>query len=561
MALTDVMAFRVSSNLDMPADSFNAELSSSDTFETAVAKEAASLKAGFDGVNYPQLDGFIDSYSLKITPRGFTANASGRDKISRLLDRRVRYLYAKITPSPTPTEVDVVRVGTFYASEIARELVAAVGLTLSWECRDYTLKTDYSAVGRVIDILQDLVSPWSQVEMLKVDIWSRGGTVFARSRPSSFSADNIWDFSVNPTDARIGEISVGKKKLPFIGRVVLHGMDTGAGSNGVAVIQPYEVEVVRATEVKDALGKVTSRTITTERFRYPDEITLSRHSITWVSNGSVLDKDKEEYTDLDYKQPPLYDADGRRLNPPLLLNETTRIWGNVASRKGPYRWEQISSHKKHLGYDSTERLRQSDEEIHEWNESKKVLEPKSKVIKEYSEAAFGMVEEVTSTYGYDSKKGDWTIESTVTQMNSGHLPQFGLSSSIGSAGSTDSKGVTELKFTISTDPYAEDISYSNPHLDLGDLHYILEQFKQVSGKWEYAISFTGVAMPWLLKGSTFQLVNIPLGRLLKTGTVFASEKFLSLPVCMITGREFQYSEGSENPEMTHNIAAVAWSSS
>jgi hypothetical protein len=85
-------------------------------------------------------------------------------------------------PDPIPYAV-----GAFRASEIAREIVESCGLSLSWECRDYTLLEDFDASGRCVDLLHRLIEPWCQVERFRADVRAEhrllpAVTLFARRR-------------------------------------------------------------------------------------------------------------------------------------------------------------------------------------------------------------------------------------------------------------------------------------------------------------------------------------------------------------------------------------------
>lgn len=563
MALDRVTSFRISSSLEAPADGFDADLASSSTFAAAVAGEAVSLNAGLikqDGapVTYPQLDGLVDRYRLRIGHNGTTASVTGRDLVAKLLDRRVRRLYAKSRPDPVPFGIDEVIVGTFTASQVVNELIVSVGLTMAWECRDYTLREDFSAVGRIIDIVTRLTQPLNLTQMFKVDVWARGTTVYVKQRPGVIPVpDVVIDMQAQPRMLRAAEITVEKLRLPFIGLVVLRGMRLGGGPGGAIVLQPFVKVEERTIDTKDANGNLKSRTWTREEKQMPDDIMLTRHTIMYLAEtgGAGLAREKEEFTEWQWTLGK-YDTVGRRIAKPELLSEKTRVFGIVNTNR---QWDQISEHHRIIGYDEKKRVRTDDETKFDRNPSSGAIDPTERTLKEYDEISNGMIEEITSKYSFDSTGRKWTMDNSVTQRNHGGLQQFGLSSAPGLAGGGQAGDQIQIEEIISTDPLAQDINFSDPNFDESDLRFLLEQLRAVSGKWEYELRIPQVAMPWVQKGMTILLTNIPLGRKNLNGGAFEAAQLLTLPAALITGRDFKYDESGSSPSMKAELIAKAWS--
>jgi len=561
MALKEVTSFRILSSVDAPADGFDVSLASSKTFVEAVANEAVELKAGLADPDtglpmlVSQLTGVVDRYRLQVGSNGTTATAVGRDNLAKTLDGRVRWMFPR-----SPIEnvdlrlIDQVHVGTWKASQIASMLVEKAGLTLAWECRDYTLTTDFSAVGRIYDLLHQLVQPWNVTEMFKVDVFVKGTVVFCSPRKgATTSAELVIDVGATPKKIRASELSIEKRKLRLIGRV---SMTNGAGGDGDGgggtVLQNFIKEEESLAETFESSGALKSRTVTVTHTMMPDKIMLDRTSTTWIASGVSTAKQKEERTEWDWA-PSAYDSQGRRVKRPKLKGETTRVWGIVDEA-----WVQTEEQGRSLAYDSKERVIADDETNKSMDSTTGELTPSSRVLKEYTEIASGMTEEVTSTYAWDSGKQQFFLEELKVQRNHGGLQQFGLSGGASGEGGSGSESSETWVETISTDPLAEDVTLSGGGLlTHDDFLFLVSQLRQESGKWQYEIRITQVAIPWAVKGLTVQLVNIPVGKTLRGG-VFEADGAISLPPGVLTARSFSYDEGGQSPSATATLTVLAW---
>src|SRR4030095_15961053 len=132
-------------------------------------------------------DGVVDSYEFADDATGKTiTRVSGRDHMARLRTTPCRRVYRN---GPAPTVLDgqfrIPEVeGVVAASEIAAAICSVAGLTLQWECPDYLVHDQFSAVGRPLDLLQSLVRPFSLLpEMRRVDGFALRRVVSCRRRP------------------------------------------------------------------------------------------------------------------------------------------------------------------------------------------------------------------------------------------------------------------------------------------------------------------------------------------------------------------------------------------
>ena len=127
MATLGVQQFRIDSSLELPADSYAAELPSATPFLEASPNDAVKLTAGFTDASgtytVGHLEGGIDEYGLTLTPDRLLAQITGRDQIAKLLDRTSRTLYLVSPPTPGQEPDVPYVVGTFLASEVARQVV------------------------------------------------------------------------------------------------------------------------------------------------------------------------------------------------------------------------------------------------------------------------------------------------------------------------------------------------------------------------------------------------------------------------------------------------------
>lgn len=239
----------VNASLAQPAATWMADVPGIDFFLGASSEDRVSFTASYDLDGEPQTldlvtEGVIDIYHLGGSAgRGakMSCQCEGRDQMAHLLDGQFRLVYRN---GPAPTVVDGALTipevqGLFAASEIARQVAEARGLTLIWDCPDYMVQEMFQAVGRPIDILGSLVRPFMLVAPRQVDVFTEGATVVCRQRTLVPVAPPENTFSIH--DARIKILGARKFRTDRIGLVSLQGMSTpgaptpgegGAGGGG-----------------------------------------------------------------------------------------------------------------------------------------------------------------------------------------------------------------------------------------------------------------------------------------------------------------------------------------
>lgn len=215
--------FTVDASLELPSDQYTADVAGSDVYQQAHATDRVSLRAGDGG---PVIDdGSIDDYILTVEPTRITGSIRGRDPMARLLDTQVNQIYQSGPPPEVVSgEVTVpIAYGLFLASGIAAYVVQRAGLALSWECPDYVIHESFNAVGRPIDVLLQLVRPFSLREARKVDVFLDSGTVICRQRSLPVPvAPAVNTFAAR--DLRIKSLRLRKFRTDRIGHLTLRGM-------------------------------------------------------------------------------------------------------------------------------------------------------------------------------------------------------------------------------------------------------------------------------------------------------------------------------------------------
>lgn len=235
------MKFEISSSLAKAADVWTAEVPDADFFLEASPEDRVTLSAGYMQDGEPQritlIDaGVIDYYRLTMgTDWKLKVQLQGRDQMARLQDVEYRQVFRN-GPAPAVTDgaITVPELeGRFMASEIAATIAAAAGLALQWEAPDYPVNDYFQAVGRPIDLITQLVRPFSLLEARTVDVFTQGATLYVRQRQLAPIAPAVNTFTVK--DARIKSLQVRKFQTDKIGLVSLQGMlvpTNGAGAGG-----------------------------------------------------------------------------------------------------------------------------------------------------------------------------------------------------------------------------------------------------------------------------------------------------------------------------------------
>lgn len=563
MATIDGKSFHLDSSLELAADSFTLDVPGTQDYREAAETDVVRLKAGFTdaatGLHYEvgQVVGPADAYEISIDPKEMTCRVSGRDSMAELIGRRFakRYLRAQPTPEeqaamdghtfadePDPI---VYAVGSFNASEIAREVVAFCGLSLSWECRDYTLLEDFDASGRCLDILKRLIEPWCQVDRCRVDLFAEGDTIAARPRQSPMVSG--WSYPWN--HAGIKHVTVRRQIGKRYGRVSLFGklVPKGLTDGGGGIYQPSELEETSVSETKDEADNVLQRVVRTTTYRMPEKIVLRSREQTFDRQGGALKLVKDEQRENEWETIPYTDA--RASKNPRQLRASTLVAGIHPNDKAKIfqhiRREDVSFSYETEGYQDMTTTR-----TWELNLTKRQLAETERVVRVLKEIEHLKTEEVTSTYKAKTS-GEFYLAHMQTNESAGLRPggpRPGRTITIGS-GDTGTQEPLTLEAVVSDHVWAEDVQYSNPNLEQEDLDWILAQMQAASGQWEYSLAIDYVAMPWIRKGDVIEITGL---------TAEDGVTPIQIGPALIVTQGLNYDESSTAPQMVSRLSAVWW---
>lgn len=510
MAELSAVRFRVDSTLGYPADEWEAEASTSAVYVSASPADRVTLRAGFvdaSGVAHTATlidQGVVDEYWLEMTPEGVRSRLRGRDPMAAALDRMFRKRYRRWPPAgavsqaeagAAPTGEQGEAVGRFMASEVAREAVAWAGLELAWQAPDYELREDFEAAGRVIDVLQRLVEPWSQPEPFRVDVFVQGRRVVVRQRSLSPTPDPQNVLSVR--DARLRSWQMVKRRPLKFGRVRLEGMRLGPGVSEAQAEAPargFVVEVTESTQY-DAGGELVARVVEETTLRVPERVAVQVLRRTYDAGGLV----SEEVVDNDWSEPAL-DARGA-VEAPVLLGSTKTISGYEPESKI---WRVLRQELTGYQYDAERRLRVETTRRLELDAEANAMVERERVVRGLGDHGGDLVRETTEIYQRDEETGQLTLQQRDQRLTGGLRPGGPPKGRLGAVGAAPL--VVERVF--STDADAQDVTYANPHLGSAELERIMAQYAAAHGRREVEIRVVGVTMPWLLRGSVLQFSGL-----------------------------------------------------
>ena len=585
-------SFRIQSNLGLPADQFDADLTSHTDFIGAKETDRISLSMGLRKSDGTEVtighikDGVVDEYILKLTPNGLIVSVRGRDPMAVLLDRNVNKTYVRAATQggfATRTNADasiktlapeLAPVGRYRASEIAADVLAEVSSTLqlSWQVRDYEWRDgDFNASGRPLDILRQLADPWNQAEQSPVDVFVQGDSIIVLNRPPVPPADAGYRFHVR--DARIKDFTWIRRPPRRLGRVILEGMliqkvgtlgvATGEPSNPTLDIEERNIREVENSEegiIRGPDGLIIATTSSTMRYRMPDGVLLFQVKSTHTQRGNGLDLTQRE-TVTNTWETVEYDQGGRPLKQPNQLSGQTTIEGiHPSDKSGTF--QVLRTEDQGFDYDSDGYLKMTAVLKKELNLKSRLLEKRELVTRNYRDTGPGFVELTTSTFRFNSKANRFDAGQHEVVTNGGvrpggpgrskiiFIPKNANGNPNPGAPDTGMLVPVQLEKVISTDPKAVDFTYSNPNLTLEDLEVIMVQLEEGSSLWETELSFMAVSMPWLRRGSVIFLYGLEAA----DGTPIV------LKPAVVVEVNTNYDESSATPSMLSQVRAVYWSS-
>jgi hypothetical protein len=583
-------SFSIKSLLSRPAADFDADVPGSAEFIAASEADRVTLEAGYqDLAGTPTFisqvtKGIVDEWELTLSPAVVASRVRGRDPLTLLLERPVMMVFPR---SPERQQVETVAtqaegggnyrivnpeqspLGRWTARTIAGAVIARLNedlpvgeqLSLSWQVRDYEIRTDYSASGRPVDILGELAEPWNQAAPTAVDVLIEGLVVIIRNRQPIPPAEYTFALA----DARIKRLTITKRRPRRTGQVTLSGMSVQIEGNGLVGVQLPDPTV----DVEETPNR-TSITVTTPTgtftYRMPDGVLIRSEKVVFGEMGNGLEMISRETTENDWTVVQ-YD-NMRPLNAPNQLRQRVVVEGIHPSDTTARTFQVLRTEDVTFEYDTQEFLYRTTSTKRELNLRGGDMRLTERVVKDYDETGPLRYEIVTTTARWNDRIGYWTLVNRDGAPASGYRPggpgrskvtwiPGGMRPGLNNSGTLIPVMIQE---TISTAPDAEPLIYSNDNLTLEELRVIFNQIAQASGLWEYELAIECITMPWLKKHVGIQFT----GARDADGTLIPFHPDLPagyLRPALIVEHQLRYVEG-EGPDassLTSMVRAVYWS--
>jgi hypothetical protein len=571
--------FRIESTVELSSSLYSAETPDSELYRAAARTDQMNLSMGLlDDTLTPLtiaqiIGGTIDEYEITVTPSSLVGRVRGRNQAARALDTTFnkKYLRTPITPVLASAVVPLVDsvgnvlpvvptvYGRFMASHVAGEACSFAGVGLSWQIPDYELLVDFTASGRVIDILHTLVAPWVLVEPFRADIYVEGDTLYVKPRPFPITAPN---YSFTLADARRNQITIRKRPARRVGTVTLRGARVGVGMTGPSGAGglsggPFTSGEQVETELHesfDPAGNLITRVSKISTYRLPDHVLTKQEKATYATSTNEETGEStfgraegeliiNEWTTVQYDQRGAI-SQARQLSQIVQIDRVDPDDPDKVDRI----WETDTTE---FNYDVLRFLTGTTTKKQKFNLETHTLDDSELIVKTLTDVGPLLVEQIVETYDITTTPPG--LRQRDVQTNGGHRPGGpGRSTPIKSPGNADKGGSEQITLIrqINTEIDAVDVVYQNENLNLSQLQVIMNQFVAAASLWEYEILFQGVAMPWLKRGATVQFTNI-----------YAEDGVtpLPLPNLYITEVRSEYDESKVDAEQVSSIRAFGWS--
>lgn len=592
----EAQSFSIRCPLDRPASDFEAEVPGTQVFVDASEADRMTLEAGYrDAAGQETLvgqirKGIVDEWELTLAPTTASSTVRGRDPMDWLLQRPIAIIFPRSParevletiagPADGGGNVRTLTVaqaphGRWQASQIAAYIVATVNatlpldqqLTLSWETRDYEIRSDYSASGRPLDVLRDLAEPWNQVPAFAIDVLMNGLTIVVRNRQPIPPPDYVLPI----TDARLRQVTVTKRRPRRYGQVVLSGMSVqieGEGLIGEDLPDPT-VEIEETPNRTEITIKAPTGTLT---YRMPDGALLHAEKPVFAGGpAGITEMIKRETIDNEWTEVQ-YD-NGRPLGQARQVTQHTLIEGVHPKDKTVRVFRVLGDETVTYEYDTQEYLvRVTAEKREVPHKAPGTFELKEKITKDYTDV-YGSPpqhEIVTSAWRWENKAGIWLLKNRDAVTVSGYRPGgpsgfkgFFIPADPDAKPGANNSGQlipVMLEAVVSADPHAEPFAYGNENLTYGDLVFILSQLTAASGLWPYELAFPGVTMPWIKKHVGIQFTGcrdgagalIPFHANLPPG-------HLRPALILETGLRYVEGEGLDASTLESQVRGIYWS--
>ena len=434
------------------------------------------------------------------------------------------------------------------------------------------MKEDFEASGRSLDIIRRLIEPFNLTEQFKTDIFVQGSTLFIRQRKETPPADV--DASFAALDARIQRMTIRKRFAPIWGTITLSGLleprgvTEEVGVGGGIILVSGTVEEITSTETFDPSGKRVGLIVTTAIIRMPDRKELSNVTQKFILDGpppgntSLVQEDRifNEYESVRLSR-------AGPLNQARQLTQVIESFGIPPKSIDPTQTFQLCERQEtewgydELGFESAETKRifklrkdavlgvEVDGTI---IKGLGISETRREIIT-VRDVEFLKTQEITSIFEKDKDTQKLVLKSVTTATSAGLRPagiRPPLPSGVGGGDSVPQEQI-QLVETISTDPRAVDIRFSNKHMDADDLEFIMDKFRKSSGLFEYELIIDYVSMPWIRKSNVLEITGL-----------LAEDGVTPIPLepALVVEQNLDFDESGDSPQMVSTLRSLFWRS-
>lgn len=403
------------------------------------------------------------------------------------------------------------------AVSVVASLQTAVGnsIGLVWNLQNYDFKETVSYDSDVATVLKNLGEFSSPTEIQKVVIYYDGSV----SDQVIIDIADLWKTRISDAvqldinDRRVLNVTIGETKLPEIHKAFI----TGASGSGIignefmsgvttASLSPWRTKQEPTTstivEDRDANLKTEIRTTLTL-----DDLGRTMSSLTVTLAGplgsSVIELQREttDYTYTNYSN---------RIDKEIYTLLVPTLEGDVLRHKLKLKISTLYS------YSLINRLLSKVSSTQEYDADGNVVLSKSKKhVTTYTELAKGLTRRREDSYvanivsGAFSEKEPFRLKASTIETYFGAPPE----ASTEEFGAANKTSVLRQEITISSNQYAENFEFSNPHLYRGvDFSRIASQIRELNQARRLDISVSMIGAPDIKKGGKYSVQDFRPGK-------------------------------------------------
>jgi hypothetical protein len=534
--------FTIESSLALPVDTFEARYPGAAVFLGRTPDTVVTLAPGlYDDVGLAIVteqivQGIVSEweFSREITGdhESVVTRVRGYDPARKLAETYVRKRYVRpstVAPTtavtPEAGAIPEVR-GAFAYATIAAESCAAAGLGVAWQLPNPIVQHDFTANGRVLDVLTALARPWTAGEPTRADVYIEGTTVIVKQRdPAPTTGVTLSVAELRPSSVRL----IARPPKP-IGVIVIRGLVTttttqtttpgGGGGGGTTVI----------LNPNDPTTVLVNTETTTARYEYlygkPPNGVLSRGDkqvFARIGGTSTLVARQLITNDWDTV---LFDG-GQPTTVPRQRRGFSEFQG-VDTADSTFK--TLRTELRTFSYDDEGYLTEERTLIRKLTKggatgTTEFLQDSDLTVRTIVGEGPLLISDDTIAFIPDSDRGffatgeavAWKFKSHTSGSSGGHRPggpgrqQRRTSGTQTSTSAGSSSSTTTSVGTVVTSPGTaggRTIEISCPDLDAGQCQQIHDQLRAWASAWEYEVQITAPTVPWIRRGMALRLTGV-----------------------------------------------------